>query len=142
MNIDPFVDGDYTDLERRVADMLNVEPTGATTGLRPYQALLAASAMISVSPFGALLARVTAEQERQRVRERILGKEATHVIVDEIEHLNRQMMAYADMQLQGGWVWRSYRTRNLSHRPAGSARKRKAALKQAARLHRSVARWS
>ena len=38
-------------------------------------------------------------------------------------------------------LWTSHRTRSLSHRPVAGARKRKAALKYAARQHRVVTRY-
>lgn len=42
--------------------------------------------------------------------------------------------------VDGGMLWGAWRTRNLSHRPAAGARKRKAALKHAARQHRTAMR--
>lgn len=137
------VDGDFTDIERRAIDCADAEPQGATTSRRPYQALLAASAFLGASPF-----RHMFEQARQldadRARAKILGKEATSAVVDELQSLgsaiNRQMEFYAEMQLGDGWLWASHRTRNLSHRPVAGARKRKAALKHAAHQHRAVMR--
>lgn len=82
----------------------------------------------------------------------IKGLEPTHVIVDEWEGLNRQLRFYAaaaiavspvmqqlsDLVEGRGFdcIWTTWRTRNLSHRPVAGARKRKVALKQAARARR------
>lgn len=99
---------------------------------------------------------VNAEELRAQLREwttpdepterRIDGKEATSVIVDELSRLRNSLTAYLrGLELTDslpGWLWTSHRTRNLSHRPVVGARKRKAALKHAARQHRVVVRFS
>lgn len=126
-------------------DCADAEPGGAATGRRPYQALLAASAMLGASPFSSMLTRAIRRQEGLAIQHRILGKEATSAVVDELQDLgqaiNRQMEFYAELQLgDTGWLWTSHRTRNLSHRPVAGARKRKAALKYAARQHRAAVR--
>lgn len=54
-----------------------------------------------------------------------------YVIDYDGREVNHQLLNYA-----AGWLWTSHRARNLSHRPVAGARKRKAALKYAARQHR------
>lgn len=129
------IDGrDFDGIEKRVAELGDTPVTGATTGRRPYQALLAASALMAGSPFYSMWVRAAQEQESRDVRDRILGKDAAHVAVDEFNH---QLAFYAEAIAKSpGWAWATWRTRNLSHRPVAGARKRKAALKHAARARR------
>ena len=145
-------EGDFTALERLAIECRDAEPQGATTCRRPYQALSAASAMLAGTPFGAMWARAVAEQDR---REKILGKEATSVIIDEFGPTQQFGRGYRYREGVGafieslqlgegkfpGMLWSMWRTRNLSHLPVAGARKRKAALKHAARRHRTVVRY-
>ena len=90
-----------------------------------------------------LRAKVTPDEPTGR---RIVGKEATSVIVDELPLLCNSTTVYLrGLELNDrmpGWLWTSHRTRNLSHRTVAGARKRKAALKYAARQHRVAVRFS
>lgn len=72
----------------------------------------------------------------ETVRARLLGKEIASIVMDELGG------AWIDQFFQDMTLWTSHRARNLSHRPVAGARKRKAALKYAARQHRAVVRFS
>lgn len=104
----------------------------------------------------------------------IRGKEAAHVIVDELERtfIDRYALSEAEKQallargysggericmngrvvgllphlasafpIRHALTWSCWRVRCLAHRPTAGARKRKAALKQAARLRRISVKW-
>lgn len=62
---------------------------------------------------------------------RILRNPTARVLDYDGRQVNHQMLEYAS-----GWIWSTWRARNLSHRHTAGARKRKAALKQAARTRR------
>lgn len=76
------------------------------------------------------------------IERRIVGLNADRFILDELPLLRNSLTAYLrGLELTDrmpGWLWTSHRTRNLSHRPVAGARKRKAALKYAARQHRAA----
>jgi hypothetical protein len=77
---------------------------------------------------------------------RIVGLNADHFILDELPLFRNSTTVYLrGLELNDrmpGWLWTSHRTRNLSHRPVAGARKRKEALKYAARQHRVAVRVS